>query len=184
MPNNTDSDWEEVWDTRIEALCEILGELENVFHAPQPFQLGGNADVLRFPNHIEGNVYVTAELTGKPNEVYADYELMICTPGDSDWAANVISRLAPYTQEAYLHSGDTMDIDSATPEDSLINALIFDTYASFEMFGETFDIRLCMGITKDELQYKKDNDSDSLIKKLKNANIYPITDLTRKSVLG
>ena len=184
MSDNQNSEWEEVWDARIESLSKIFGAMDGALHSPHPFQLGGNADILRFPNHLDGTVYVTADLTGKPDEVYADYELMICVPEDSEWAASVISRLAPYTQEAYLHSGDTMDIDSAVPAGSMINALIFHTYSSFNMFGETYDVRLCLGITKDELSYKKSTDSDTLIKRLKEAGIYPMTDLSRKSILG
>ncbi len=45
---------------------------------PQSFRLVGNADVRVFHKHIPGVVYVTTDLTGKPDACYADYELMIC----------------------------------------------------------------------------------------------------------
>jgi hypothetical protein len=92
--------------------------------------------------------------------------------------------LAPYTQEAQILSGETMDIDSATPEDSKIKALLFDTYGTFTMFGTQYDIRLCLGITKDELQYKFEHGSEALLAKLKEAGVYPITDLNRASIFG
>ena len=73
-----EDDWKEVWDARADALAKILGQgHDNVFHAPHPFALGGNADVMAFHHHLDGVVYVTAELTGKPDACYADYELMI-----------------------------------------------------------------------------------------------------------
>jgi hypothetical protein len=155
-----------------------------VWHAPHPFILGGQADVVSFENHLHGVVYVTSELTGKPDATYTDYELMICSPVDGPWWPNVISRLAPYTQEAQILSGETMDIDSATPEDSKIKALLFDTYGTFTMFGTQYDIRLCLGITKDELQYKFEHGSEALLAKLKEAGVYPITDLNRASIFG
>jgi Suppressor of fused protein (SUFU) len=179
-----DDDWEEIWDARIDALSEALGsDMVNGFHAPHPFALGGQADVVVF-DHLGGRAYVTAELTGKPTMLYADYELMIChREHETIWGANVVSRLAPYTQQAPLLSGESMDIDEATPTDSAIKALLFDTYRTFSMFGETFDIRLCLGITKDELQFKFDHGAEALLSKLRQAGVYPFTDLSRSSVL-
>jgi hypothetical protein len=122
---NAEDDWQEVWDARADALAQVLGSgHDNVFHAPHPFQLGGQADVMAFFHHLPGAVYVTAELTGRPRACYADYELMICHRSPDDWGPNIISRLAPYTQEAYISAGETMDIDDATPPDSRIKAFI------------------------------------------------------------
>src|SRR2546423_1543900 len=109
-------DWQEVWDARADAIAKVLGPgYDNVFHAVHPFALGGQADVMAYCHHLEGMVYVTAELTGKPDSCYTDYELMICHRRQDDWGPNIISRLAPYTQQAYISSGESMDIDSATP---------------------------------------------------------------------
>jgi suppressor of fused protein SUFU len=177
-------DWEEIWDSRIAALSEALGSnMVSGFHAPQPFAFGGQADVLVF-DHLGGRAYVTADLTGKPEMVYADYELMVChRDKETIWGANVVSRLAPYTQQAPILSGESMDIDEATPTHSPIKALLFDTYRTFNMFGETFDLRLCIGITKDELQFKFDHGAEALLSKLREAGVYPFTDLSRSSVL-
>ena len=99
MGVSAEDDWEEVSDARAAALASVLGPGDGmVFHAPHPFALGGHADVLGFFHHLPGAVYVTAELTGKPEACYANYELMICHRAASDWGPNVISRLAPYTQ--------------------------------------------------------------------------------------
>ena len=107
-----DDDWEEVWDARAEALAAVLGSgHDEVYHAPHPFSLGGQADVMAFTHHLNGVVYVTAELTGKPDACYADYELMVCHRTPQEWGRDVISRLAPYTQEAYIGAGESMDID-------------------------------------------------------------------------
>ncbi len=180
---NAEDDWQEVWDARAGALAQVLGSgHDNVFHAPHPFQLGGQADVMAFFHHLPGAVYVTAELTGKPKACYADYELMICHRSPDDWGPNIISRLAPYTQEAYISAGETMDIDNATPPDSRIKAFIFDTYSAFTMFGQKLDLRLCLGITKPELQFKMQHGPDQLLALLRRHGVYPFTDLKRESI--
>src|SRR5688572_23868437 len=131
MSTSEEDDFEEVWNARADALGQVFGSgHDDVLHAPHPFALGGNAEVVAFCNCLGGAVYVTADLTGKPDACFADYELMICHRSPDEWGPNVISRLAPYTQEAFIDAGETMDIDQATPPDSRIKAFLFDTYAS------------------------------------------------------
>ena len=178
-----DDDWEEVWDARANALAQVLGQgHDNVFHATHPFSLGGNADVMAFHHHLKGVAYVTAELTGKPQACYADYELMICHRLPDDWGPNVISRLAPYTQEAYIGAGESMDIGPATPAQSQIEAFLFDTYGTFTLFGQRNELRLCIGITKAELQFKMEHGAEKLLALLKDHGVYPFTDLERATV--
>jgi hypothetical protein len=75
-----------------------------------------------------------------------------------------------------------MDIDSATSPASRIKAFLFDTYATFDLFGRSCDLRLCIGITKPELQFKMEHGSERLLALLKNHGVYPFTDLDRESV--
>jgi len=182
MGDTGEDDWEEVWDARADALAGMLGGHDDVFHAPHPFALGGQAEVMSFHHHLDGVVYVTAELTGKPTASYADYELMICHRSPQDWGPNVISRLAPYTQEAYIASGESMDIDATTPPESRIKAFLFDTYASFSLYGQDNELRLCIGITKPELEFKHQHGAERLLDLLKRHGVYPFTDLERDSV--
>ena len=178
-----DDDTEEVWNARADALAQKLGSgHDDVYHTPHPFVLGGDAKVMAFYNHLKGAVYITADLTGKPGASYADYELMICHRAREDWGPNVISRLAPYTQQAYIAAGESMDIDRATPPQSPIRAFLFDTYGTFTLFGRANELRLCIGITKPELEFKLKHGSDKLLALLKRHGVYPFTDLERHSV--
>jgi len=178
-----EDDTDEVWNARADALAKTLGSgHDDVYHAPHPFVLGGDAEVMAFYHHLKGAVYVTAELTAKPGESYADYELMICHRDREDWGPSVISRLAPYTQEAYIDAGESMDIDQATPPTSRIKAFLFDTYETFTLFGHANELRLCIGITKPELEFKLEHGSDKLLALLKKHGVYPFTDLERDSV--
>ena len=183
MGTTREDDSEEVWDAGADALAQVFGaDYDQGFHAPHPFSLGGHADVVAFSHHLDGVVYVTAELSGKPDESYADYELMICHRSAQSWGPDVISRLAPYTQHAYIAAGGSMDIDDATPAESRIKAFLFDTYSTFRLFEQEFELRLCIGITKDELQFKMEHDGETLLELLKRHGVYPFTDLERDSV--
>ncbi len=75
-----------------------------------------------------------------------------------------------------------MDIDTATPPTSKIKAFLFDTYATFTLFGQVCELRLCVGITTPELQFKSEQGADRLIDLLKRHGVYPFTDLDRDSV--
>ena len=101
---------------------------------------------------------------------------------NADWGPNVISRLAPYTQEAYIAAGESMDIEQATPPESKIKAFLFDTYGTFSLFEQENELRLCLGITKPELQFKMKHGPDALLQLLKRHGVYPFTDLERDSV--
>ena len=177
-------DWQEVWDARLAALSAILGPpYQSVYHARHPFAFGGQADGVAFPGFLNGGIaYVTWERSGKSGEFYADYELMICHRQQSDWGPGLISCLAPYTQQAYIAAGESMDIDEATPAGSRLEALLFDTYGCFELFGKTFELRLGVGITKAELAYKFEHGADAILALLKSRGIYPFTDLDRDDV--
>ncbi len=182
--DESEDDWDEVWNARVEALERALDAkaYPQVLHSPHPFQLGGNADVLEFPYDKCGRAYVTAELTGKPSACYTDYELMICHRSPDDWGPNIISRLAPYTQQAHIGASETMDIGEAVPQGASIAAFLFDTYTKFDLFGAPNDIRLCIGITSQELDFKMKNGGSLLINLLKQQGVYPFTDLYRSSI--
>lgn len=183
-------EWEKVWDARIAALTLILGKPANtVLHAVVPFQLGGSADVLPFPDYVPGMTYVTAEMTGenvgqRPSTL-GNYELMICTPRELQKAGNLISKLARYTCEAELEPGETMDI-GAFFGDSTLRALLFwhprDEPVHFEFLEERYGLLLCVGITAEELGFKKTNGSEDLLSLLKAHGVFPYTIPNRESV--
>jgi hypothetical protein len=183
-------DYEQWWNARLAAMVVILGPPEDfVHHAPQPLYLGGFADVLEFRHYIPGFAYVTSDLIGESQQHKSrlgNYELIICTREKSEWAPNIISRLAKYTLEAALQPGDTMDLGDAVSEGSTISALIF---AEPEVKNNQFDVGglkagllLCIGITTEELNVCHQQGSDVILKKLKEQGIFPYTDLRRKTV--
>jgi hypothetical protein len=188
----THDEWTEWWDARVAAIETVLGPCHNmVGHAPIPFELGGDvggaADIIYFKKHVKGVVSVTSELIGLDDQVENDlgnYELMICHRDEEEWGANIICRLAYYTQRARLDPGDTMDIAEAAPEDSTTAALLFFNYATFKVRGRKAGLLLCVGITADELAACRAGERERVEEALKAADVCPFTDLYRDSVLA
>lgn len=173
-------------------ISEKLGEQHYmVLHAVTPFDFGwekgSRADVYLYKKHIDGIVYITGDLIGKkqfPSDA-GNYELMICHKIETEWGSDIISNLAYYTLEASINSGETMDLGGRfMSNDSKIVALIFDKYSEFMVNGKKYGLMLLIGITKDELEYKIKNGGKELIKKLKENNVYPYTDLSRDSLFN
>ena len=122
------------------------------------------------------------ELTGRPDAVYADYELMICHREKSDWGSNAVSQIAVYSQQAYIGHGESIDLTDGVPDGSTIAALVLHTYKTFRLYDTDYDLRLCIGVTKPELEFKIANGASALIAALKAHGVYPYTDFGRDSV--
>lgn len=181
-------EWGRHWDARLDALRPVLGPADDqILTSPVPFHLGGSADVLTFRQHAAGVCYVTAGIIGddraKPNKL-GQYELMICLRDPDEWAPRLISDLAKYTTEAVLAPGDTMDIAPALPQPARLDHLLFVPYAEIHVDGAKAGLLLCLGITADEYAWLREHGSDALVSKLKQANVYPFTDLARASVIS
>jgi hypothetical protein len=182
MSDANSADSRDVSETRADALATVLGPFGNFYYSRLPLSFGGKADVLAFFQHLSGATYVTADLTGMPGDCFAEYELMICHRAPSDWGPDAISRLAQYTMRTHIFAGETMDIEDEGLKDSPIKALIFDTYAKFALYGRECELRLCLGITKEELKFKMEQGSAKLLDRLKRHGVYPYTDFERESV--
>lgn len=180
-------DSERLWDARLAALQKAFGPYDDqhILTSPVPFHLDGGADVLIFRSHVAGIAYVTAALIGddrsKPNKL-GQYELMMCLRKEADWAPEVLSSLAKYTIESVLQPGETMDIAPGLPQPSNISHLLFVDYAKVTVEGKPGGVLLCLGITQEEYHCLHTKGYDALITKLKQANAYPFTELTRSSV--
>ena len=188
-----DDEWTRVWDARMAALTQILGEPgDTVFHATIPFEFrdaGGSADVVPFPSYLPGATYVTAELTGtdvgqRPTSL-GHYELMICTRQELPKAANFISRLACYTCDAKLEPRQTMDIGEFFG-DSTLRAMLFthpgERPVHFEFLGQRYSLLLCIGITGEELTFARSRRAETLLALLKQHGVFPYTTPNRPSV--
>jgi len=101
-------------------LERVLGKTDgNVLHAGIPFNLGGQADVLLFSNHIPGQVAATCNLLGEPSQKQnklGTFELVIAQRSNHDWGPMSISHVARYTCESRIEPGHTMDLGNNFPK--------------------------------------------------------------------
>jgi hypothetical protein len=175
-----------------EEIERILGPHDSVFHAPVPFDMGydigGRSDVPIFENHVPGLVYITSDLIGRKQKKSdaGNYELMIChREKETEWGVQLISTLAYYTLQAPIFSKETMGLEGGPflEQDSVIRHILFDKYAEFTIENEKLGIMLLIGITHDEWEWGRQNSNEHLIQILKDKEIYPFTDMNRKSVI-
>jgi Suppressor of fused protein (SUFU) len=186
-----DDEWTLWWDARVAAMESVLGmTADTVGHGVIPFQfgaeMGGAADIVYFRNHLDGVVAATSELIGcddQPPNDQGNYELIICSRADDDWGPNIICQLAHYTLEAVLDPGETMDIGPAVPDGSSIAAFLFCDYGRFKVRDRNAGLLLCVGITADELSECRAGNRERVETALKDAGVFPYTDLFRDSVL-
>lgn len=169
-----------------EALARRFGQIdENVGHASIPLPLGGASDVAWFDDGAGGVVCATTDLVAdgsqKPN-VRGNYELVIITESKDDFAANLISQLARYTFDVALETGQTMDINDATPEGSTIAALYFEALEPLKIQHVQIELLLCFAITSAELDHYRSGDEANLIQTLEEKGIFPVTSWKRPSI--
>jgi hypothetical protein len=192
-PFDTEYDKEKWWHPPVKALEKILGpQGDTDLHAPIFFdmgaELGGAPDVHTFPRHKKGAIaYVTAELIGRDNQPankLGNYEIMICLPKDFDAevVGAILTPLAYYTLEQPLNPGDTSDLGEIV-EGSKITALLFSDYGRFTVLKRECGLLLCTGITQRKMKYAAKQPPGTLEKKLRDAEIYPVTDFERESVV-
>jgi hypothetical protein len=192
-PFDTEYGKDKWWQPRVKALEKILGpQGDTDLHAPIFFdmgaELGGAPDVHTFPRHKKGAVaYVTAELIGRDNQPaneLGNYEIMICLPKDFEVeiVGGILTPLAYYTLEQPLNPGDTSDLGEIV-EGSKITALLFSDYGRFTVLNRQCGLLLCMGITQREMKYAAKQPPGALERKLREADVYPVTDFERESVV-
>jgi suppressor of fused protein SUFU len=190
-----DDEWSELWDARLAAIEKVLGPSDDsVIHGMIPFQfgqeMGGQADIVMFSKHVDGTVYVTADLIGNEEQQtnsMGNYELMICRrkegEEDDEWGSWIIGSLAHYTIGEPIEPGETMGLGEGVPEGATVEAFLFVDYGRFEVLGKPAGLLLCLALTGAEGEYAMEHGPDAIIEKLKAAKIYPFSDTHRKSVV-
>lgn len=202
-PEFSDEQFEKDYEMKKKGLEDVLGEMYDlVGHAIIPFSIGGAVDMYYFRNHISGTGFATMELLDpagngpKPNRV-GTYELVAFTKepynekdGD-ETAFNLIERrvcgiftaIGNYSFQAVLNPNETCEIPSDKDENI---CLVFDNYQpdgkGFVVDGRRHHLLLCLEVFRSEMEFARENGSESLLTKLKDAGYYPYSDLTREPV--
>lgn len=189
MSDPTAINHHELYDTFVSVLEGELGNKdEAVIHAIVGFEFGGPPDFLLFrnPPNINGVFYVTSDLLyfdQQPRNSLGRYEVAICLQKENDWAEQVLYKLSLATMEDVFDDGHTADITAWVSPGCPIKGLLFEKLVSFEFQGHPFGALLCVGITRDELDYAIEHGSEKLLTHLKLAGLFPVTDTGRGSVI-
>ncbi len=186
-------------------LESVLGNMHNtVGHAIIPFAVGGAVDMYYFPNHIKGTGFATMELldpagNGPLKNRLGTYELVAFTKHDyktdeetptpfdkiERQACGFLSMIGKYSSQAVLNPKETLEVPNGEGKDN--TCIVFDDYNPndrvFRIGDRTHYLLLCMEIFESEMTYARENGSDGLFKRLREAGHYPYSDMDRDPVV-
>jgi len=200
----TEQEHELDYEQKTKGLENILGKMHDlVGHAIVSFAVGGSVDMYYFPNHIKGTGFATMELlepdgTGPlPNEL-GTYELLAFTKYDYNNSmepqtpfnlierkiCNIFTTIGFYSRQAVINPKETCEIPNGENEEN--TCLIFDLYdpshKKFMIGDRQHHLLLCLQIFRSEMNFARENGSEELFQKLKDAGYYPYSDLDRQAV--
>jgi hypothetical protein len=173
--------------------------------SPVPSQLGGGATTFAtFPDAVPGGVvYCTSELTGDWGSgqltgppTNTEYELCIVVKPDSPLAPQVqdgqigtighvgslLHDLATFSKQRHFEHGETAGPlhPSLNPMSCALFVDLTNSKKPFEYLGSRYGIMLVILITNAEHAYLSMRGAPALIKALRAAGTFPISDLSRK----
>jgi hypothetical protein len=185
-------DSDDFYDAFIAAAKRELGPQDKgVDHAIIGFDFGGPTDLLSFSNPpgLKKNAvyFVTTDLIfqdKQPQNSLGRYELAMCAnEKNRRWAHGILSHLALATMDEVFDENHTVDItiwvDAKCPVKGLLLSKLFAGKIKHQSFGAL----LCLGLTKPELDFALEHGSEKLLDQLKAANIFPITNPKRASII-
>lgn len=97
----------------------------------------------------------------------------------------ILTAIGHYSFDAVLQPGETSEFPGDKEDDT--KYIVFDEFDTkgipFEIEGKRYGLLLCIEIHPSELKYAREQGSKALIEKLKEADVYPYSDLNRESVV-
>lgn len=186
----------------------LLGkEHEEVQHSLIPYAHGGWLDLYYYPHGIPGTGVATKELIdergkGPGNARFKAYELVMFTRQELDLTdvagettafgkANedmvwVLTLIARYGTEASLNPFETLEFPADFGRVGG-KCFILDSYdpkgTGFRFMNQSFGLLLVMEVFRSEMKWAMENGGAELIGRLKDAGVYPYSDLDRSAIL-
>lgn len=184
-----------------------------VGHAVIPFFLGGGLDLYYFcSSYVPGTVIASMELinsdgSGPKRNRLGTFELVMCTrhrfqTDPSTDTVSVRSRgsrddlirnriwvnmttVAQYVQTNKIEPGDTCEIPYESTDDRrYIVVDEFDTHRiPFLIEGKRYGLLLCIEVHESEMEFARQQGTKALFKRMKEADVYPYSDLDRDPVV-
>jgi len=203
---NDESCGDDVNARRLVALDGIFGKREKLLYFGIPFGLGGDPAIAIYSNYLPGRtVYCTSEMTGGwgsgqlPGE-FGEYEFVIVLPNGSElgpgvyseeastkgWSGVLLCGFCKHSCETVVGHGDTSGPlpEAFAPHTAILFAQLAGGRVRFEFGGRRYGLMLMMSITDAEYRFAREHSGALLIKKLREAGAFPVTDPSRKCVVG
>jgi hypothetical protein len=127
-------------------------------------------------------MYVTCELAFRDEQrpsAAGRYEaMMMCD--DEDWARNILTKVGQMSFDSAFGHGHTVDIGPVVAPDCRLQGLIVEEFACVSIDEASYALFQFHGVTRPELEFATEFDVDTLLNKLKDADIYPRTSIHRQ----
>ncbi|HVE85380.1 MAG TPA: suppressor of fused domain protein [Myxococcales bacterium] len=128
--------------------------------------------------------YVTCELAcycaQRPCPV-GQFEILT-TANDQAWAQAVLSALGRLSFEDELDQGHSVNVGRIAGPASSLQAVIFERFSTTRIGNRHFSILRAIGITRAEMEFCLRFSPIALVKRMKQAGYYPLSDARRPSV--
>ena len=96
----------------------------------------------------------------------------------------IFTAIGFFSKEAVLNPNETCEIPNGEGEEN--SCLVFDLYQpdnkEFKIGDRNHHLLLCLQVFRSEMEFARENGSEELFKKLKQAGHYPYSDLDRQPV--
>lgn len=181
-------DYDAFYDSLFAPLESSLGPIDSdTICAIIGFDAGGPLNFCTIGNKpdVEFITYVSCELAIRKEQKPASfgrYELL-ATCNDEQWVRSTLTALGHASMDIKFGHRHSLDIGAWVESDDLIQGLILEREATAQFDGKKFGVLRAIGVTRAELDLAVIEDMSQLVARLKEAGIYPRTDVRRESVV-
>jgi hypothetical protein len=159
-----------------EALIAIVGFDVG---GPLSFCTFSRAAPARFMTYVSCELAVRSEQ--RPSSV-GRYELLV-TCNDERWVRSVVSDIGRMSMEVAFDHGHTLDIGAWVDSAATIQGIVFETLYKTLIEHRPYGILRIIGITRSELEHAERSGADELLRRLRDAEVHPRTDLHRTGIV-
>ena len=128
--------------------------------------------------------YISCELAVRGDQKVGElgpYELMM-TCDDENWCRSILSEVGRMSLEVAFGHSHILDIGPWVRKRFPIQGIAFEAFASVRIGRRKYSILQCHGLTRLELNYAVEAGAEGLLRRFKQAGIYPKTTAHRQSV--
>ena len=101
------------------------------------------------------------------------------TCDDEDWARKILTQMGHMSFDDVFAHGHTVDIGQVAGAGCPLQGLVVEEFARVTIDGRSFGILCFHGVTRSELEFAMKFGADELLKRLRQAGVYPRTSINR-----